>query len=250
VSSPGLQQRSLIQQGYAYTPAQLDELSWGLRFTPAVCMLGAAAGLILRAPAIHAALALLGILPFWFPAAHPVDLLYNHLLRPLWGGVRLPPNPLPRRIACLMGGAMNAAIAGAFLAGRVGVAWVVGALLLVLQAIVIATHFCVASWIFGGLRRLAGVREEPRLDPQRARSLLAAGAWLIDVRSPEEFARGHLPGARNVPAEQVVQRLSGECGRELVLCCQSGMRSRRAVRQLRRHGHPRVHDLGAWSRLL
>ena len=31
-------QGALIQQGYDYSPEQLKELSWGLRFTPSICM--------------------------------------------------------------------------------------------------------------------------------------------------------------------------------------------------------------------
>jgi hypothetical protein len=99
----GQQYGSLIQQGYDYTGRELSELSWALRFTPAVCMVGAIIGLITQQAPIHFVLAGIGIIPFWFPAAHPLDLLYNHGLRPFWNGVRLPPNPLPRRIACFMG---------------------------------------------------------------------------------------------------------------------------------------------------
>jgi rhodanese-related sulfurtransferase len=244
-----LQQRALVQQGYAYSPAELDELSWGLRFTPAVCMAGAVVGLALRAPAVHFAMAALGILPFWFPAGHPLDWLYNHALRPLWGGVPLPPNPLPRRIACLMGGAMNAGIGAAFVAGQPVLAYALGAALLALQLIVITSHFCVASWLFDGLRRTFGARPgEAPIEIARAHELVTAGAWLIDVRSPAEFARGHLAGARNVPLEQVAELARTAGGRELICYCQSGMRSRRAVRELRRQGLATAHDLGAMAR--
>jgi rhodanese-related sulfurtransferase len=239
---------ALIQQGYDYSPEELSELSWGLRFTPSVCLAIALVGLATRQPAIHFGLAALGILPFWSPAWHPVDRLYNHVLRPLWGGVKLPPNPLPRRIACLMGGAMNLGIGSAFAAGRPATAYVLGAVLVALQLIVITTHFCVASWLYEGLLRAVG-RFAPPIDAETARRLLREGAELVDVRSPEEFARGHLPGARNVPLEQVVAALEGEPGRSHVLYCQSGLRSQRAVQLLRRRGHARVHNLGAMRRL-
>ena len=36
-----IQYDSLIQQGYDYTRRELSELSWALRFTPAICMVGA-----------------------------------------------------------------------------------------------------------------------------------------------------------------------------------------------------------------
>ncbi len=239
---------ALVQQGYDYSPRQLEELSWGLRFTPAVCMALALVGLATRQPAIHFALAALGVLPFWFPAAHPVDLFYNRVLRPLWRGVALPPNPLPRRIACLMGGAMNLGIAAAFVAGKPPAAYALGAVLVALQLIVITTHFCVASWMYEGLLRTLG-RWVPLVSVATARELLAAGGELIDVRSPEEFARGHLAGARNVPLERVAETLSGQRDRTLILYCMSGLRSQRAVQLLSRTGHERVHNLGAMTRL-
>lgn len=239
---------ALVQQGYDYPAERLSELSWALRFTPSVCMAGAVVGLVLQAPAIHFALAALGIVPFWFPAWHPVDRFYNRWLRPLWNGVALPPNPLPRRIACLMGGAMNLGIGAAFMAQNPALAYGLGAMLIVLQLIVITTHFCVASWLYEGLLRLTGTWI-PRIEIDEARRLLAAGAELIDVRSPAEFARGHLPAARNVPVERVVAALAGAEPRVRLLYCQSGMRSQHATHLLRRAGHLHCHNLGAMSRL-
>jgi len=239
--------RGLLQQGYDYTAAELRELDWGLRFTPGVCMLGALVGLALREPAIHFALGALGILPFWFPAGHPVDLAYNHLLRPLWGGVRLPANPLPRRIACLMGGAMNVGIGLAFLQGAVVLAYVLGAVLIVLQLIVITTHFCLASWMYEGVLKLLGRWAAP-VGVEQARSILSQGGTLVDVRSPEEFARGHLEGALNLPVETIGEQAEGLREERLVLYCRSGLRSQRAAQLLRRRGCREIHNLGAMSR--
>ena len=84
-----------------------------------------------------------------------------------------------------------------------------------------------------------------------ARQLVAAGARLLDVRSAEEFGRGHLPGAFNIPVQELDNRL-GEVGApngDVVVYCRSGHRSSRAARLLREHGFTKVHDLGpmtAW----
>jgi rhodanese-related sulfurtransferase len=241
-------QRALIQQGYDYSPGQLRELSWGLRFTPLVCMAVALLGLATRQPAIHFGLAALGILPFWFPAAHPVDLFYNHVLRPIWRGVTLPPNPLPRRIACFMGGSMNLGIGFAFVAGNVPLAYVLGGVLVVLQLIVITTHFCMASWMYETLLRAVGVWV-PVVPIDEARRLLASGGELIDVREPDEFARSHLPEASNAPLAGVVDSLEPLRDRPLLLYCVSGLRSQRAVQMLRRAGFEQAHNLGAMARL-
>jgi len=44
------QERSLTQQGYKYTKEELRKLEWGLRFTPLLCMAGAAYGLYMQSP--------------------------------------------------------------------------------------------------------------------------------------------------------------------------------------------------------
>ncbi len=84
-----------------------------------------------------------------------------------------------------------------------------------------------------------------------ARKLVAAGARLVDVRSPEEYAGGHLPGAVNVPVQELDRRLAevGPPDHELVVYCRSGHRSTRAAEILRQHGFTKVHNLGpmtAW----
>jgi rhodanese-related sulfurtransferase len=54
-----------------------------------------------------------------------------------------------------------------------------------------------------------------------------ANAQLIDVRSATEFASGHIPGAINIPMEQIEARLADlDSARPLVLVCQSGQRAR------------------------
>jgi rhodanese-related sulfurtransferase len=84
-----------------------------------------------------------------------------------------------------------------------------------------------------------------------ARKLAAAGARLLDVRSPEEYAGGHLPGAVNIPVQELDRRLAevGPVDHDLIVYCRSGHRSTRATEVLRQHGFTRVHNLGpmtAW----
>lgn len=83
-----------------------------------------------------------------------------------------------------------------------------------------------------------------------AHRLAEAGARLVDVRSPEEFATGHLPGAVNIPVQDLERRM-GELeakSRPVVVYCRSGARSSRAARMLKNAGYAEVHDLGAMSR--
>lgn len=54
---------------------------------------------------------------------------------------------------------------------------------------------------------------------------------VVDVRTPPEFAGGHIPGSRNVPLDQLAARRA-ELPADLVLVCRSGPRAEQARRQL------------------
>jgi phage shock protein E len=83
----------------------------------------------------------------------------------------------------------------------------------------------------------------------QARQLVDDGALLVDVRTTEEFAAGHIPGAVNIPVQSLEQRLDelGPTTRPVVVYCRSGRRSADAARTLTGAGYS-VHDLGAMSR--
>ncbi len=71
-------------------------------------------------------------------------------------------------------------------------------------------------------------------------------AILIDVREPDEFEKGRIPGARNVPAQKLRDFALEVTDRDtpIYVYCQSGVRSARAVRVLRGVGFTAVTDLG------
>ena len=71
-------------------------------------------------------------------------------------------------------------------------------------------------------------------------------AILIDVRQPDEYAQGHIPGARSVPLQKS-RDFSLEVtdpDTPIYVYCLSGGRSARAVRALRGVGFTAVTDLG------
>lgn len=83
---------------------------------------------------------------------------------------------------------------------------------------------------------------------ETARALVASGALLLDVRTQEEFAAGHLEGAINIPVQQLEERIDElPEGRPLVVYCQSGRRSAKAVELLRANGREAIFDLGPMS---
>ena len=74
------------------------------------------------------------------------------------------------------------------------------------------------------------------------------GAFLVDVRTPGEFAGGSVPGAVNIPLDQVssqIARFKGKKG--VVVFCKSGMRSGQAKSILDQNGIPQVINGGTWQ---
>lgn len=100
----------------------------------------------------------------------------------------------------------------------------------------------VAAWLV--LRLMI----RPDLAGAEARDLVARGARLVDVRTPGEYAAGHLPGALNVPLDALERRLDdlGPRDQALIVYCESGARSAHAQRLLKRHGFGSVRNLGSW----
>ena len=78
------------------------------------------------------------------------------------------------------------------------------------------------------------------------------GAVLLDVRTPQEYAEGHIPGSRNLPLQRLdaVEDLIGGKETPLFVYCHSGARSRQAVSFLTGKGYTNVTNIGgitAWS---
>ncbi|MGY0693013.1 rhodanese-like domain-containing protein [Virgibacillus sp. FSP13] len=69
-------------------------------------------------------------------------------------------------------------------------------------------------------------------------------AQLIDVREPQEFKKGHILGARNIPLTQMKQRLVElRKDKPVYLYCQSGSRSARAAQLLQKKGYQDLNQL-------
>lgn len=75
--------------------------------------------------------------------------------------------------------------------------------------------------------------------------------FVLDVRTPQEYAEGHVPGAVNVPHDQVAARLAEiPRDKDVVLYCRSGRRAQAAADVLATHGYKRMThlegDMPAW----
>ncbi|MEV0900700.1 FAD-dependent oxidoreductase [Actinoplanes sp. NPDC049802] len=78
---------------------------------------------------------------------------------------------------------------------------------------------------------------ERTLQWHEVNAALDDGAVLIDVRTPAEYAAGHLPGALNLPVDDLRERLAEVPDRELIVYCQVGLRGHTAVALLSGLGH-------------
>jgi rhodanese-related sulfurtransferase len=74
----------------------------------------------------------------------------------------------------------------------------------------------------------------------------AAGAVLLDVRTPQEYQEGHIPGSQNMPLQQLdkVEEVTENKDTVLYVYCRSGARSRQAVSLLKHMGYTNVHNIG------
>jgi rhodanese-related sulfurtransferase len=80
---------------------------------------------------------------------------------------------------------------------------------------------------------------------------MEVGAQLVDVRSPQEYAAGALPGAVNVPLQDIqagIQQLDNE--KPVIVYCASGMRSQQAAQLLNAGRREKVIDLGSCQNLV
>ena len=104
----------------------------------------------------------------------------------------------------------------------------------------------------------AAVGADPALAPLSQEELLAriaAGAeapFVLDVRTPEEFVTGHVPGAVNIPYDQLAGHLAEvPKDRDVVLYCRSGRRAQLAAETLGSQGYTRLQhlegDIAAWQ---
>lgn len=101
----------------------------------------------------------------------------------------------------------------------------------------------------GGRARVAGVAPGI-VDGATAHKLVASGIKVVDVRTPAEFATGHVPGAINIPHDQMAKRHSeiGPPSTPVLLYCKTGRRTDVAERALRAQGFSTIYDMEAYQK--
>lgn len=82
------------------------------------------------------------------------------------------------------------------------------------------------------------------VDGPTGAALAKAGAVVVDVRTPQEYAAGHVEGAINIPFDELPRRAAeiGPPTTPIVLYCRSGHRAGIAAAALRAAGYARLWD--------
>ena len=75
------------------------------------------------------------------------------------------------------------------------------------------------------------------------------GAVLLDVRTPDEYRQGHIPGSKNVPLQSIdkVTVMINNKATPIFVHCLSGARSRQAAAVLQQMGYSDVKNIGGIS---
>ncbi len=118
--------------------------------------------------------------------------------------------------------------------------------------LVSALAFSFFILIFTELQRKA--RGLTTVEPQAAVKLINADAVVIDLRSPEVFARGHIVNAKNMPFEEIAankEKISKYAKKAILAVCDAGMTSAKFVGSMRKSGIENVYGLkggiNAWT---
>ena len=87
-----------------------------------------------------------------------------------------------------------------------------------------------------------------RVSAREAKALIDnGGCLLLDVREPDEYAGGHIPGAVNLPLERIKAGetlLPQDLDRLILVYCLTGRRAARAVKALTALGYTKVKNVG------
>ncbi len=107
------------------------------------------------------------------------------------------------------------------------------------------SYFWIAFAVLFIVWKVASMRRSPA-QLAAIQEALDGGAILLDVRSPSEFAAGHLPGASNAPVSSIGAILPElqKADMPVVVYCASGTRAGLALKALRAAGIGPLFNLG------
>lgn len=116
----------------------------------------------------------------------------------------------------------------------------------VVQILEYVNYIIIALFLFFILQRVLpakGVRHISTTDLKE--ELRSKEKQFVDVRTPGEFKGNHIKGFKNIPLNQLSQKAEKELSKEkeVIVICQSGMRSKNASKVLKKLGFPKVTNV-------
>ena len=98
--------------------------------------------------------------------------------------------------------------------------------------------------VFSELQRKA--RGIVSVEPQEAVKLINSDALVIDLRSKEAYARGHIVNAKSMPLDELAaheEKLKDMASNAIVAVCDSGMTTTKVVNRLRKSGIENIYSM-------
>lgn len=114
----------------------------------------------------------------------------------------------------------------------------------------IAAALCMSGLLFGLIANAADKKLSfTRISQEEAKEMMEKddGHVVLDVRTEDEYASGHIPGAICIPNETIYKERPGQLpdlDQIILVYCRSGNRSKRAARMLYEMGYTNVYEFG------
>ena len=117
-----------------------------------------------------------------------------------------------------------------------------------------AEYIVIALFLFLMFKRFLPIKGVINISTAELKSQLNdKNKQFVDVRTPGEFNGNHIKGFKNIPLQQIAQKAEKELSKEkeVVVICQSGMRSQNASKMLKNLGFTKITNvkggMNAWS---
>ena len=114
-------------------------------------------------------------------------------------------------------------------------------------------YILIALFLFLIIQRLMPNKGVRNISTAELKSELKANnKQFVDVRTPGEFKGNHIRGFKNIPLHQLAQKAEKELSKdkEVIVICQSGMRSQKASKLLKKLGYTKLTNvkggMSAW----
>lgn len=115
-------------------------------------------------------------------------------------------------------------------------------------------YIIIAVFLFFILQRIIPAKGVKQISTTELKAELThTNKQFIDVRTPGEFKGNHIRGFKNIPLHQLSEKANKDLSKdnEVIIICQSGMRSQKASKILKKLGFTEVTNvkggMGAWT---